>query len=350
MRFPHFLPDNGTIGFLAPSFGCAIEPYETAFKHALKKWDQEGYKTVLGPNCFANEGVGISNTPKKCGEEVNESFLDEKSDVLISCGGGELMCEVLDYIDFESIKKNEPKWYMGYSDNTNLTFLLPTLCDTAAVYGPCASYFGAEPRHESVTDAFELLKGNRLTVKSYDLWEREQIKSPDNPLCSFNLTEKREHTVYYDGRIYKTLENQDLHFKFQGRLIGGCMDCLINLLGTQYDKVNEFNEKYKEDGFIWFIEACDLNVFSIRRAMWQMEHAGWFRYVKGFMFGRPGQSESMMGLDEYEAVFYYTRKYNVPVIMDMDIGHMPPMMPLIVGAVAEVEINGNEATVNMKLE
>lgn len=55
------------------------------------------------------------------------------------------MCEVLDYVDFDRIRKAEPKWYMGYSDNTNLVFLLTTLCDTAAVYGPCAGSFGMDP-------------------------------------------------------------------------------------------------------------------------------------------------------------------------------------------------------------
>ena len=81
------------------------------------------------------------------------------------------------------------------------------------------------------------------------------------------------------------------------------MDCLVNLTGTRFDKTKDFIERYKEDGIIWFLEACDLNVFSIRRAMWQMEQAGWFEHVKAFLIGRPlcfGQD--MMGLDPYQAV------------------------------------------------
>ena len=41
MRYPKNLQQGGTIGFLAPSFGCAMEPYESAFRNALKKWEQE---------------------------------------------------------------------------------------------------------------------------------------------------------------------------------------------------------------------------------------------------------------------------------------------------------------------
>lgn len=52
MRFPEFLKKNGTIGFVAPSFGCNIEPYKTSFNHALEKFHDMGYQTMLGPNCF----------------------------------------------------------------------------------------------------------------------------------------------------------------------------------------------------------------------------------------------------------------------------------------------------------
>ena len=132
MRYPEFLKENGTIGFVAPSFGCSTEPYRTAFNHALDKWKKEGYGIDIGPNCYENSGVGISNTPEKCAEELTEWYCRKENDILISCGGGELMCEVLPFVDFERIRKADPKWYLGYSDNTNMTYLLTTLCDTAA--------------------------------------------------------------------------------------------------------------------------------------------------------------------------------------------------------------------------
>ena len=38
MRYPKNLSEHGTIGFVAPSFGCATEPYHTAFLNAQKKF------------------------------------------------------------------------------------------------------------------------------------------------------------------------------------------------------------------------------------------------------------------------------------------------------------------------
>lgn len=49
MRYPKFLEKGGTIGFVAPSFGCNIEPYRTAFGHALDTFHAKGYQTELGP-------------------------------------------------------------------------------------------------------------------------------------------------------------------------------------------------------------------------------------------------------------------------------------------------------------
>ena len=238
--------------------------------------------------------------------------------------------------------------------------------DTAAIYGPCAAAYGMEPWHESLEDAFGLLVGKTiyshetetLVVKGYDKWERESQKDEGHPLVPYHVTEEKRLKVYLPPVQSMQMEiktqaisaTAETEIHMEGRLLGGCMDCLGVLLGTKYDQVRKFSENYKEDGIIWFLEACDLNVMSIRRTIWQMEHAGWFEHVKGFLIGRPLQyDEPMMGLDQYEAVLGELRKHQVPVIMDVDLGHLPPMMPLICGSYGEVTVEGNEITVKMKL-
>ena len=338
MKYGRFLPENGTIGFIAPSFGCNIEPYRSAFDHAAKIWTQKGYNLNYGENVYEGSGIGISSTPERCGEEVNQAFLSDESDVLISCGGGELMCGILDYVDFDRIRQAEPKWFMGYSDNTNLTFLLATLCDTASVYGPCAAAFGMEPWHQSLADAWKILTGGTHEVHSYDGWEKESLKTEENPLEPYNITEQRILRRY-----------PDTDCEMEGRLLGGCLDCLVTLCGTRYDQVGTFIEKYKEDGIIWFMESCDLNVMSIRRAVWQLEHAGWFKYTKGFLIGRPlCFGEGLMGMDQYRAVTEVLSHYNVPVIMDVDLGHLAPMMPLVCGSIGHVSVTGNDVAIRME--
>ncbi len=340
MRYPKFLPKGGTIGFVAPSFGCATEPYKSGFKSAMATFEDMGYSIERGPNCFAHKGVGISNTPERCAAELLRFYRKKTNDVLISCGGGELMCEDLNYLDFSKIAKADPKWYLGYSDNTNMTFLLTTLCDVASLYGPCAPAFGMKPWHPALQDTFDVLTGKNLTAHGYDKYEVEELKDKDHPLEPYNVTEPR---------VMVKVPDQDIHM--EGRMIGGCLDVMLVLLGTPFDRVKEFTEKYKEDGIIWFFEACDLNTMMIRRALWQMEQAGWFHYLKGVLVGRPlCNGQSFCGLDQYDAVTRAFGKYDVPILMDLDIGHIPPAMPLICGCYASIDAVGNDITVDMQLK
>ena len=351
MRYPKFLKPGGQIGLIAPSFGCTTQPYRTLFDEAQKQWHEAGYGIVLGPNCYADKGIGKSNTPEACAAEVNDFFLGDKSDVIISCGGGETMCEDLPYIDFDAISLAEPKWFMGYSDNTNLTFTLPVLCDTAAVYGPCAASFGMRERHSCIDDAFGILTGSTLSVHNYDKWELAEAETPEgtepDPLAPYNLTEdfKLRSFIGFDE-----VRGGARAIEFSGRLIGGCLDCLSNLVGTPYDRVEQFVARYAADGILWYLEACDLNVMSIRRALWQLDQAGWFEHASGFILGRPRLYTDTWGdFDHVAAAVSILGRHGVPIILDLDIGHLPPAMPIISGAVGHAVTEGNTFTMKYEL-
>lgn len=386
MRYPSFLKTGGTIGVPAPSFGAGIEPYKTAFQQACATFAQKGFQVEVGACVYANDGVGISSTPQACGEELTQFYCSPNTDALISCGGGELMCETMDYVDFEAIKAAEPKWFMGFSDNTNFTFTLATMADTASVYGPCAPTFGMKPWHQSLKDALALLKGEKLSVSSYPSYEIESKKDEYHPFEPYSCTEPVVHRMYDEasGTVVPlggagaaaalgeaatpaaatTLGEaatpavaaaptspaaQELPL-MQGRLLGGCLDILCMQVGTKFDQVASFNSRYASDGVIWFLEACDLNPMSIRRALWQMERAGWFENVHGFLIGRPlCGPEPLMGLDAYQATCGILAKYHVPIILDVDFGHLPPAMPLLCGALAQVSAVGNTLNLSYTL-
>lgn len=350
MKYPGFITNKSSIGFPAPSFGNGFEPYISAFNHMLEIMAEKGHRLIPGVNAYKCDGIGISTNPGDCGRELTDMYLDKDIDCLVSCGGGELMCETLDYVDFERIAKAEPKWFMGYSDNTNFTFTLATMCDVASVYGPCAGTFGMEPWHESLNNCYALLKGEKREFNSFDKWEKESLKDAEHPFAPINATEDRLHAYYYNNSFFEKGTEADVSFEFKGRMIGGCIDILITLLGTNYDHVREFNDKYSQDGIVWVLEACDLNVFAIRRAMWQMKHAGWFENVKGFIIGRPANGADMMNLNRFSAVIDVLSEYKVPIIMDADIGHCAPMLPVVMGAIGQVRVNGNDMNIEYYFE
>ena len=238
--------------------------------------DRAGIPPGSGSQLLRSSGIGISNTPELCAKELMEYYQSDRNDCLISCGGGELMCEILGHMDFEALRSAAPKWYMGVFGQHE--FHVPA--DHAVRHGldlrPLCGDFRDGAWHESLEDTMDLLTGRNLEAHSYRLWEKESLKDEENPLVPYHVTEPV---------VLRRWPDQDT--EFSGRLLGGCVDCLVNLTGTEFDRVQEFAETYREDGIIWFLECCDLNVMAIRRAFWQMEHAGWFRHVRGFLIGRP---------------------------------------------------------------
>ena len=349
MRYPEFLKKNDTIGFIAPSFGCAIEPYRAASFRAREVFRKKRQGEELGPNCYASDGIGISTTPEKCAEELMQMYPADSNQALISCGGGELMCEILPHIDFEVLYNAKPKWFMGYSDNTNLTFLLTTALDVASIYGPCLASFGMDPWHPAIHDAFDLLCGSERLVQeneegirtvrmhNYAGWERESAKDEEHPYETYQISELFM-PVTYGGK------------SVEGRLVGGCLDVLNNLAGTRFDRVKHFNQKYGQEGILWFLESCDLNVMDMRRALWHLRECGWFSDASGFLIGRPMHfDEPMFGIDRHRAVVDALGDLGVPILMDLDIGHLPPMMPIVCGAYGKSACKGRSFTLEMEL-
>lgn len=328
MKYPDFLDKNNKILMIAPSFGCTTEPYESRLKKSFEVFKEYRFEPTYGPNAFSSIGHR-SNTIAMVVKEFMDGYRSDYG-LLLSVGGGNLMNEILDFIDFEEIKKLKPVWFMGYSDNTNLSFTLTTICDIATIYAGCAPEFGTDELYESQLDALKLLKGKKLKFQGYPLYEINSVKDETNPLAGYNLTEKK---------ILRCIP-EEIHMT--GRLIGGCIDSLSYLIGTPYDKVNDFIDKYNGDGIIWFLESCDLNTCDLRLSILQMKRCGWFKNAKGFIFGRSLlMDDSFFSIDMHSAITEVLEDLNVPIILDADFGHIKPQLPIICGALAKVDAKEN---------
>jgi muramoyltetrapeptide carboxypeptidase LdcA involved in peptidoglycan recycling len=192
-----------------------------------------------------------------------------------------------------------------------------------------------KPWHAAIEDAWALFTGTRRTFSGYGGWEKDSKKDEEHPLAPYNITEQSCYRVY-EGFLPVS------RAAVKGRLVGGCMDCLNNLAGTRFDRVADFCKRYRSDGILWFLESCDLNVYDIRRSLWHMKQAGWFEGASGFLIGRPGCfGQELMGLDQYRAVVDLLGSFGVPIIMDLDFGHLPPAVPLLSGSLASVEADAD---------
>ena len=349
MKIPAFIKPGDTIAITAPSFGATTEPYISRFKEAVSRFEKRGYKVKIGQTCFLDDGKGISTKPQTCARELEEFYEDSSVKAIISCGGGEMMCETVGFVNFEKLKSAKPKWFLGYSDNSNFIFPLETLLDTAAIYGSCISGFG-KPWELSEKYTIDLLEGKNFTVRGFDKFQSPEAgteaKNAD-PFSKYVLTDEKhlKNFLCSDGIAKESLSE----IKMSGTLCGGCLDVLENLCGTKLDGSAQFNEKYKN--VIWVLEACDYNPMDIRRALWHLDQCTWFKNASGFVIGRPlsAWKQEMMGVDQYNAVTDILEKYKVPIIMDADIGHISPTVPLVMGADAEVFAHKDEFSVKMAL-
>ena len=317
-----YISKKSKIYLVAPSFGCNTSPYNERLNKAIPKLKSLGHEVIVGPNCFLAEGKCASNTPEKRALEFMNAY-ESDAEVIISVGGGEMMCEILDFIDFDKIRKLPPKWFVGFSDNTNLTFTLTTICDVHTIYGPCAGAYHFDKYTYDVKDTYDMLQG-KLDFEGYPMYESIDDKS--NPLADYNLDTKKVITPF------------NYSSPFSGTIIGGNLDIMQQLIGTPYDKMREYAKKHPE-GIIFYLEACDLNVTGIKRALLQMKRAGWFDYnIKGFLVGRPlCINQNFLGINHINSVTDVLADYDVPILLDVDLGHLSPSIPIKNGEFVSIE-------------
>lgn len=318
---PNFITNTAKLYLVAPSFGCTTSPYEERLYKAIEQLKSLGHTLVIGPNCFLAKGKCASNTPKLRAKEFMDAYQSD-ADCILSVGGGELMYEILDYIDFEKIKSLPPKWFVGFSDNTNLTFTLTTLCDVETIYGVCAGHFHFKKYTYDVLDTYSMLQG-KLKFNGYPKFEA--VSNKTDPFAEYNFDTLKRITAYNYTQA------------FSGTILGGNLDCLQLLCGTAYDQVQKYTTKHAE-GIIFYFEACDLNVVGIKRALLQIKRNHWFQNIKGFLIGRPlWLDQEFAGVNHINAVVDVLEEYNVPILLDIDLGHLAPSLPFRNGAYATIE-------------
>ena len=335
MIYPKFLKENNRIGVPAPSAG-ADNKTKAKFENSIKNMEKLGYKIQASKNLLKCE-KGRSSSAIERADEINRMFYSKDIDIILCATGGEFLVEILPYINFEIIKTN-PKLISGFSDPTGLLIPITTKYDIATIYGNNFKSLGAEEYDRSIKENLEIIKGNLITQKSYEMFENERQEKVTG-LEGYNYTNKVE---------WKLLNEHSASFK--GRIFAGCLDIISELAGTKYDGTCNFIEKYKEDGIIWGFDICDLSKEEIIRTLWKLNELGYFKYTKGIIFGRCGNDNSYLDYDMESCLKdSVLSKQNVPIIYDADISHKGPSMTIINGSIATIKCENNKGEISFKL-
>lgn len=338
MIYPNSLEKGFNIGVTATSSGYENEVDFKRLDNAIRNFEGLGYHVITTPNVRSFDVNGRSSDAPTRAKELSDLIKNPRIRAVIAASGGDFLMEMLPYVDYMEIKNN-PKWIQGFSDTTGLTYTITTNLDIATIYSYNFGTFGMENWHRSLFDNLLLLEGNDIIQSSYNMYQdgyHERITG----LEGFVLEKKVE---WIDISPNKEIDNGEVNI--QGRMLGGCLDVLLNLVGTRFDKTIDFIEKYKDDGILWFLESYNMSGESLVRGLWQLKEAGWFKYAAGFIFGRPAMYASDYDTSYEEAVYSALGELGLPIILDADIGHKPPQFSIINGALGTVKSNNKKGTI-----
>ena len=325
MIYPEFLKENDVIGICAPSAGVGhkIELYEESVE-AIR---QRGFRIRQTASVLKDNVRSAS--AKRRGKELDELILDDEVKMVLCAAGGDYMLEMVPNIDFDHIRDN-PKWLCGGSDPTNLVFTVTTMLDIATLYGFNGGGFTLK-KYKPQDVFFDYVKGNIRTQRSY----RKFTPFIDKINDVKNLVD------------VKWIAKNDMRIK--GRLIGGCLECIDKLIGTEYDYTKQFIERHKDDGIVWYLDIFNKSSYDFYLSLLQYKYAGWFEHCNGVLIGRPAfPNVEDPKLDYIRAADKALGK--IPHICEMDIGHTDPAMTLINGALIDAEYANGKGKISFKLK
>lgn len=306
--FPKSLKKGDKIAIISPA--GAVDP--TQLEKGLEMIKNKGFEPVLGENLYTkfSNGYNYAGTEEQRTKDINWALNDPEISAVWASRGGYGCQHLIENLNLKEFTKN-PKWYIGYSDNTVIqSYLLKK--GFASIHGQTIKTSSFGVTDESYDLTFDILKG----------------KTPKYSLKS-NQFNKKGNT--------------------EGELVGGNLALIYALLGTKYSF--DFKDK------ILFIEDIGENFYALDRMIMSLEMAGVFKKIKGLIVGgmtNMGDEKENKQYEEsfdefaYQLISDRISKYDFPVVFGFSNGHVKDNRPLIIGAEIKVEIK-KESKIEFKI-
>lgn len=347
---PKTLKKGDKVAIVSLSSGKLGEPFcSHNLEIGMKRLRDFSLEPVIMPNAL--KGVQyLKDNPQARASDLKAAFQDNSIKGIICAIGGDDTYRLLPYLMednafIRSVGQN-PKLFTGYSDTTinHLmfyklgleTFYGPNfICDLAEIADEMLPY--TKKAFESYFSGFK----NRA-VTSSELWyeERKDFSS---------AAVGKDRTAHREVRGYELL--QGAH-SFKGRLLGGCLESLYDILRkNRYPDEQEICRRYGifPDKSAWkdhilFIETCEEQPEpeKLQEELLALKETGVFEQVNGVIIGKPMDERFY---EEYKAV--YTRVIDnpeLPVLYNINFGHAFPRCALPYGICTEVDIEAKKIT------
>lgn len=344
IRYPEPLAPGDLIAITAPSSGVA-EPMHPRLELAISALRNRGYRVVEG-ECLRQQTKQSSATPHRRASELMAFLAAPDVSAVMPPWGGERAIELLPLIDFRALSAMPPKWFVGFSDLSTLQLPLTTLSGWATLHGPNLMELGATHVDAVTACIWNVLGASRDTEVTQYSSKKFQRKRPDwatQPGANLLLT---EHTQW------KRIDGSMASLQLGGRLIGGCLDSVARLAGTPYGNVPGFVKASGSEGVLLYIENVEMHPCELLRALWSLRLHGWFEGLHGILIGRSAAADAKHAADlnYVDALRSACAGVSCPILYDLDIGHLPPQLSLVNGAMAHLSFHGDSGSVRLTLE
>lgn len=324
---PKKLNKGDKVATVSPSWGGAGD------KDLLWRYEQ-GKKRI--EDVFGLEVVEMKNTlkgtdylynhPEKRAEDLMEAFSDKSIKAIFACIGGSESIRLLPYIDFQIIKDN-PKIFIGYSDSTIIHYMC-LKAGVSSIYGPALLVDFAE--NISMSDyTVDSLK--KILFSTETIGNVLQSENWTSEFLPWEIENKDTPRKFESNNGYELLQGEGI---VQGRLIGGCIESMESIKGTDL-----FPQLDKFDNSILFLETSETKSEPHLVEYWLRNYGamGVLQKISGIIFGKPADEEYY---NEYkEVIFKVLSEYgrqDLPVLYNLSFGHCEPKICIPYGAMAEI--------------
>lgn len=343
VRFPPKLVAGDLIAVTAPSSGVP-QHLHPRLELAIANLKKKGFRVREG-RCLRSQHKNQSACKVSRADELMSYLIDPEVKAVMPPWGGDLAMELLELIDFNLLAESEPKWFVGFSDLSTLHFPLTTLSGWATLHGPNLMDLGAQALDSTTQAVWDILGSARGTVikqHSSKAFQTDENQWGTATHAGFNLTQKTQ---------WKHLDGVTSSASFSGCLIGGCLEIISRLAGTRFGNLPLFKAQNSGEGVILYFENVEMAPCELTRALFSLRLQGWFNNLSGILIGRsavPDVSDPTKH-NYMDALRAALGDIAVPVLYDVDIGHIPPQLSLVNGASATVLFTENGSSVTQQL-
>lgn len=318
MIIPGRLKKGQNVRVIAPSSSLHIISLEQR-RFAVERLGQLGLSVSYGEHVEECDEFLSSSIASRM-SDIHTAFADPSVHAIFSAIGGHFSNQLLNYLDYDLIKKN-PKIFCGYSDITTLCCAIFAKTGLVTYDGPHFSTFSMV---EGIEYAMDTIKKCMMSNAPFEV-EQSPVWSDDQ----WYLRQNEREFIPNEG--YLVLNEGTA----EGTVVGGNLASLNLLQGTPFMPPLRNSILFVEEDF-----TCDALDFD--RNFQSLLHLPEFSGVKAVVIGR-FQKKSLVSDEKLTKLIRNKAELaHIPVVANASFGHTQPHFPVPIGGRCKLCVKGQQ--------